>query len=124
MPSLPSKRILVVDDEPLIAQAIKMMLSYDGHQVETALSGEEGLSKFDPKLCDVVFTDFSMPGMKGDQLAAAIKARSPNTPVIMLTAFAPPQKPCSVDLILSKPFLLQSLRDALIQAFPAEGTRE
>jgi CheY-like chemotaxis protein len=120
MPPLPSKRILVVDDEPFVSEAIKMMLSHDGHQVETASSGEEALTKFDPARCDVVFTDFSMPGMKGDQLANAIKARSPKTPVIMLTAFPPSQKPRGIELILTKPFLLQSLRDGLIQVFSAQ----
>ena len=113
MPSLPAKRILVVDDEPFVSEAIKMMLSHDGHQVETALSGEEALRKFDPARCDVVFTDFSMPGMKGDQLAEAIKGRSPKTPVILLTAFPPQTKPEAIDLILTKPFVLDSLREGL-----------
>ena len=113
MPPLPAKRILVVDDEPFVCESIKMLLTYDGHEVETAPGAVEGLAKFDPAKIDVVFTDFSMPGMKGDLFAEAIKGRSPNTPVILLTAFPPPTKPEAVDLILTKPFVLDHLREGL-----------
>ena len=113
MPPLAPKSILVVDDEPFVCDAIKMLLSYDGHRVETAADGEEALKKWDAARFDVVFTDFSMPGMKGDELADAIKVRSPETPIIMLTAFPPSRQPASIELILTKPFMLDSLRDGL-----------
>jgi len=47
MPSLPPKRILVVDDEPFVCESIKMLLAHDGHEVETAQGGEEALAKYD-----------------------------------------------------------------------------
>ena len=117
MPALSPKHILVVDDEPFVCESIKMLLAYDGHQVETASGGTEALTRFDPEKIQIVFTDFAMPGMKGDELAQKIKARSPATPIILLTAFPPPTKPAAIDLVLTKPFMLQSLRDGLQKIF-------
>ena len=74
-------RILVVDDEPAVGDTVKMLLSMDGHEVETANSSQEALGKFESGRFDLVFTDFAMPGMNGHQLAAAIKAGAPDQPV-------------------------------------------
>ena len=108
----------MVDDEPLVCEAVKMMLVFDGHEVVTAGSGQEALDLFAPGRFDLVITDFSMPAMKGDQLAAAIKARAPAQPVVMITAYAEMLQATGklypgVDSIISKPFLLQNLRDAI-----------
>ena len=83
----------MVDDEPLVFESVAMLLAYDGHDVETAGSGEEALSKQSSAQFDVVITDFAMPGMKGDQLSAMLKQRAPSLPVILLTAFPPPTRP-------------------------------
>ena len=106
-------RILVVDDEPLVCESIKLLLAYDGHRVETAASGEEALARFDAGQFDLVFTDFSMPGMKGDELAASIKNRSPEKPVILLTAFPPSYRVPAIDLVITKPFYQSTLREAI-----------
>src|SRR5579859_6828014 len=87
-PAFPQRRILVVDDEPFVCDAVKMMLAFDGHTVETANSGKDALELLEKKKFDVVITDFAMPAMKGDELAAAIKARCPGQPVVMITAYA------------------------------------
>lgn len=106
-------RILVVDDEALICESIRLLLAYDGHRVETAGSGEEALRRFEAGEFDLVFTDFAMPGMKGDELAAAIKNRAPDKPVILLTAFPPAYKVAAIDLVITKPFYLSTLRDGI-----------
>src|SRR6266576_671357 len=87
-PASPQRRILVVDDEPFVCDAVKMMLAFDGHDVLTANNGKEALALFEKGKFDLVITDFAMPGMKGDELAVAIKARSPGQPVVMITAYA------------------------------------
>src|SRR5215467_7997406 len=117
-PASPPCRILVVDDEPFVCDALKMMLNFDGHTVETASNGKEALAMFENGKFDLVITDFAMPSMKGDELAAAIKARSPNQPVVMITAYAEmlqtgghPLK--GIDFVVSKPFLLENLREAI-----------
>jgi CheY-like chemotaxis protein len=115
MPKEPGKRILVVDDQADVCESIRMLLSYDGHLIETASGADQALAKFDGAKFDVVFTDFSMPGMKGDELALQIKKRSPATPVILLTAFPPALRPTAIDLVITKPFLLQNLRDGIAQ---------
>ena len=106
-------RILVVDDEALVCESIRMLLAYDGHRVETACSAEEALARFASGEFDLVFTDFSMPGMKGDELAAAIKQRAPGKPVILLTAFPPAYRVPAIDLVITKPFYLSTLREAI-----------
>lgn len=111
-----SRHILVVDDEPLVCDAVKMMLTFDGHVVDTARSGKEALEFFSPGKYDVVFTDMHMPPMNGDELAARIKAQSPGQPVIMITAFTEQLQnvpPAGVDFLIPKPFLLENLRQAL-----------
>jgi DNA-binding NtrC family response regulator len=114
----PVWRILVVDDEPAVCGAIKMMLEHDGHQVQTANNGREALSLLEEGRFDLVTTDFAMQGMKGDALAAAIKQRLPKQPVLMISAngaiaqsFGDPLP--GVDMVISKPFLMQDLFDAV-----------
>ena len=121
------KRILVVDDEPFVCDAVKMMLAFDGHDVVTANSGKEALGIFDKEKFDLVITDFAMPGMKGDELAAAIKTRSPKQPVVMITAYAEMLQSSGkslpgVDFVVSKPFLLEHLRDAIATVLPDVST--
>jgi CheY-like chemotaxis protein len=118
MAEIPAKRILVVDDEPFVCDAVKMMLAFDGHEVQTATNGKEALALFDNDKFDVVITDFAMPTMKGDELAAKIKARSPRQPVVMITAYAEMlygsgSQAAGVDHVISKPFLLENLREAI-----------
>src|SRR5206468_12229838 len=57
----PQRRILVVDDEPFVCDALKMMLTFDGHIVETASNGKEALAMFEVGKFDLIITDFAMP---------------------------------------------------------------
>ena len=116
-------RILVVDDEPAVCDAIKMMLKFDGHAVQTANGSKEALSLLEQGKFDLIITDYSMPGMKGDELAAVIKQRLPHQPIIMISAYAEMLKSSGnpltgVDFIISKPFLLADLREAIARVLP------
>jgi len=111
-------RLLVVDDEPAVREVVTEYLAADGHHVETATNGREGLEKFLAGRFDVVVTDQGMPEMSGDQLAAAIKRVAPNISVILLTGFgdimkAAGDQPVDVDTILTKPVTVSALRQAL-----------
>jgi CheY-like chemotaxis protein len=126
VPAIPQRRILVVDDEPFVCDAVKMMLVFDGHSVETATSGQDALAKFQRDKFDIVITDFSMPAMKGDELAATIKSIDPQQPVVMITAYAEMLQSSGnplrgVDFIISKPFLLENLREAVAKVSPVKG---
>lgn len=117
------RQILVVDDEPAICEAIKLMLEHDGHKVQTTDSGKEALSLLERGNFDVVFTDYFMPGMKGDTLAIVIKERRPNLPVVMITAhadvlMASGNPLTGVDFVIDKPFLLADLREAVARISP------
>jgi CheY-like chemotaxis protein len=116
-------RILVVDDEPAVGDAIKMMLKFDGHEVQTASGSKEALSLLEQGKFDLIITDYSMPGMKGDELAAVIKQRLPHQPIIMISAYAEMLKSSGnpltgVDFILSKPFFMADLREAVARVLP------
>lgn len=118
------RHILVVDDESFVRQSVHILLQGEGYLVEDAGSGAEALALFEPGKFDMIFTDYLMPGMKGDQLAAEIKQRAPEQPVVMLTAFVerfqsaePP--PGGVDSVIGKPFALDTLRTALARYAPA-----
>ena len=119
---------LAVDDEPMVLRVIKEYLAEDGHTVETAKDGQEGLVKFRGGNFDLVVTDWAMPGLSGDKLAAQIKQDSPSTPVIMLTGFgelirAKGEKIAGVDLLLNKPPTLSAMREAVAQAVVLMETR-
>ncbi|MFQ5883294.1 MAG: GAF domain-containing protein [Candidatus Methylomirabilales bacterium] len=111
-------RVLVVEDELPVRELVVAYLTEDGHAVETAPNGREGLEKFMAGWFDVVVTDQGMPEMAGDQLAATIKQLAPGKPVILLTGFgdlmiASGEMPAGVDIILSKPVTLTALRQTL-----------
>ena len=76
--------VLLVDDEPGVLYTLSEVLAERGHRVVTASSGAEALGKLDD--ADTVVTDLQMPGMTGLELIAAITARDPSLPVILLTA--------------------------------------
>jgi PAS domain S-box-containing protein len=111
-------QVLVVEDDATVREIEAEYLTRDGHAVETAASGAEGLKKFKSKRFDLVLSDQSMPEMNGDQLAGMIKSMSPHTPIILVTGFADTEegdntKPDCVDQILGKPFTHDALRRAV-----------
>lgn len=111
-------RVLLVEDKQEARQAIEAGLKKDGHRVELAVSGRDGIERFDPGAFDLVVTDYSMPEMNGYQLAQLIKALSPTTPIILLTGFGDEmkafyEKTQTVDLVLTKPAAPAELRAAI-----------
>jgi CheY-like chemotaxis protein len=115
------KKILVVDDEALVCEAIAMMLSFDGYEVVTAGSGKAALALFAPGKFDIVTTDYMMPEMNGAELALALKALVPGQPVIMITAHSDMLKSSAVpltgvDQVVNKPFQFTELRAAIQKA--------
>lgn len=118
-----AQRILVVDDEPIICDSIRRLLAADGHAVEMAVSGRAALDLFQKGRFDLIIVDYEMPGMNGDELAAAIKARNPHQRVVLITghaeSLASSGNPLTgVDLVIAKPFDLQELRNAVAKVLP------
>jgi CheY-like chemotaxis protein len=116
-------RILTIDDDPLILAALRVALECDDHIVISAEGGQAGIDAFRTAIQHgesyaVVITDLGMPTVDGRKVAAAIKAQSPDTPVILLTGWGQPlmalnDLPTNVDCVLGKPPRLQQMRAAL-----------
>jgi CheY-like chemotaxis protein len=108
--------VLVVDDEPLVCNALKFLLERFGFDTVLALSGVEALERFQQQEFHLVITDFAMPRMTGVDLAVAIKAKAPQQRVLMLTAYAErfwSEPVAAVDKILSKPISLPKLQEVI-----------
>jgi DNA-binding NtrC family response regulator len=82
---LPS-RILVIDDEPSVRDALRFALTELGHHVDSAKNGDEAKELLKGPPYDLVFTDLRLPDASGIDLLALIKSDSPNTEVIVMTA--------------------------------------
>jgi len=81
-------RILVVDDEERMASVVAMALGRAGWECETCRDGQEALRAIDARGADVVVTDWKMAGMDGMELLKRLRAKRPELPVILITAFA------------------------------------
>ncbi len=84
-------RILVVDDEESMCQYLSILLTKENYEVTTANAGVEALRLMEKQPFDVVMTDIQMPKMDGIQLLKGIKGIDPNTPVVVMTAYASEQ---------------------------------
>ena len=115
----------MIDDDPLVAQSLSHVLNHEGHTVTTADGGQAGIDAFaaantQARPFDVVMTDLGMPYVDGRAVAAAIKAMSPRTPVLLLTGWGQRLSteqtvPEHVDRLLSKPPKLAELSAALAE---------
>lgn len=80
-----AKRILLVDDEPLIIKGLKYSLEQDGYEIDSAADGEEAVNKFFAGNFDLILLDVMLPKMSGIEVCQRIRERS-YVPIIMLTA--------------------------------------
>jgi CheY-like chemotaxis protein len=81
------RKVLVVDDDPVVAKSFDRVLSGKGYAVINARDGEEALRKLKDEQYDVVFTDIRMPGMSGIDVARQVKAKQPWLPVVIVTGY-------------------------------------
>ena len=79
------KRILLVDDEPLILKGLKYTLEQEGYETESAMDGEEALAMFESGGFDLILLDVMLPKLDGIAVCQRIRERS-DVPIIMLTA--------------------------------------
>jgi len=84
----PLKRILVVDDEPMIVSLLSTILREKGWDVSEARSGTDGIDQLDRARFDVILTDLVMPGDSGIDLLRAAKEIHPDVEVILMTGYA------------------------------------
>jgi CheY-like chemotaxis protein len=80
--------ILIVDDEPEVADVLARSLQRQGHRTTVVHSGEEALASLTRLTPDAMFLDVSMPGMNGLDVMAEVKRLKPGLPVVIITGHA------------------------------------
>lgn len=123
------RRILVVDDDPLVCDCVVMLLVFAGYDVTAVYSGRAAIEAYRKAAFDLVFTDYTMPEMRGDHLATALKELCPQLPVVIVTGNAallaePDKLPPDVDFLIGKPFMLDDLRSAINRVCPAVDSEQ
>ncbi len=124
-------RILVIDDEQDIRVVLQQVLEREGHEVDVAAGGNEGLELLESNGADVVITDIIMPGIDGVATLGKIKENWPGLPVIVISgggnvapasyepgaiatnAYLASAERAGADCTLTKPFERKELLDAL-----------
>ena len=81
-------KVLIVDDAPDTVEIIKKLLVFEGYEVLTTSTGEEGVQKVEQEKPEIVLLDISLPGIDGNEALKRIRKVDPIVSVIMLTAFA------------------------------------
>ncbi|GAM11126.1 acetoacetate metabolism regulatory protein AtoC [Geobacter sp. OR-1] len=119
-------KILIIDDDPSLRRVLEYNLQEEGYHVFAAESGEDGLRLFSDEKPSLVITDMKMSGMDGMQVLKAVKEQSPETLVMIITAFG------AVDMAveamklgaydyITKPFNRDALRLTVAKALQFTG---
>ncbi len=103
-------KILVIDDEQSVADALRVILEDCGYLVSSAATGREGLALAQQHSFAVTITDYGLPDITGVDVIHAVLQANPHSSVILITANCAPEltaeaKACGVFEILKKPFL-------------------
>lgn len=109
------RKVLVVDDDPVIARSFDRVLSGKGYAVITARDGNEALRKLRDEKYDVVFTDIKMPGMSGIEVAERIKATQPWLPVVIVTGYGTDENEARAEAAGVSGFLRKPLSPEMIE---------
>jgi CheY-like chemotaxis protein len=115
-------RILLVDDEAIVRDSISEWLRNDAYEVDCASSGEEALNRIKEKQFDIAVVDLKMPGMDGIEVMKRVKQDSPNTLVIIITAYGTPENEAEAMKVgaseyLTKPFTPDKLEEAINEVY-------
>lgn len=121
-----TQHILVVDDEAGIRHLLQRVLLEEQFDVTTAATTFDALSKLQASSFDLAIVDLMLPDVDGLQLAEAIRALDPRTPVILITAYGSPALEVTashpaVFRYLHKPFSLDELLDLIDRCLPSSA---
>jgi DNA-binding response OmpR family regulator len=100
----------VVDDDPDIAEVLRMRLVHEGYEVTVAASGTEAVERMSDRPPDVLVVDINLPGIGGHQVAFTMREMFPRVPILMITASNDPRARetgafyAGVDAFIHKPF--------------------
>ena len=117
-------RILVVDDDPVVAKCIDRVLTAKGFAVINARNGEDALTKLRNETYDVVFTDIKMPGISGIEVAERIKASQPWLPVVIVTGYGSRENQSRAEAAGVSGFLNKPLSPEMIERSASKALEE
>lgn len=115
------RKLLVVDDDPVVGASFNRVLSGKGYIVVSAENGNDALARLQAEKFDAVFTDLRMPGMDGLQVAERVRAAQPWTPVVIVTGYGSPAsearaRAAGVSAFLHKPLSPEVIEDSAAMA--------
>ena len=117
---MPAK-ILVVDDEPGIATALAMVLTDEGHTVQTARHGAEAVALLTRRPVDLIVSDVMMPMVDGLTLVRHLRRRGDQTPVVLMSAAPHLVRALPGVQFVSKPFDLDEMLNVVAGALNPGG---
>ena len=108
-------KILIVEDEKNMREILKILLESEGYEVSTAKDGTEGMGWLDRDIFDLIITDIKMPGVDGLHILKKVQELSPETLVIMITAFGTTESAVEAMKLgaydyIHKPFKIEEIR--------------
>ncbi|WP_305043089.1 sigma-54-dependent transcriptional regulator [Geoalkalibacter sp.] len=115
------KRVLVIDDDPVIRRGLKQILEKAGYEAEIFASGHTAIEELRKTACDLLITDLKMPGMNGLEVLKTVSAMLPEVPIVLITGYSTVEtaveamKNGAVDYI-AKPFTPAELLEKVQQA--------
>ena len=118
------RKVLVVDDDPVVGKSFDRVLSGKGYAVITAGSAQEALNKLDAENYDVVFTEIKMPGMNGLEMAERVKQRRPWLPVVIVTGYGSPGNEARAEAAGVSGFLRKPLSPEMIEGSAEKALSE
>jgi len=118
------KKVLVVDDDPVVGRSFDRVLDGKGYAVIHAHDGEEALRKLASESYDVVFTDIRMPGMSGLDVAEQVKARQPWLPVVIVTGYGTEENEARAEAAGVAGFLRKPLSPEMIESSAEKALAE
>ena len=121
-------KILVVDDELSMREFLSILLEREGYEVTVAASADMALRTLESSLFDLVLSDVSMPGLSGIELLGRIKEKSPETAVLMLTAFSTADQAVEAMKLgaydyIGKPFKNEEIKQLVKNALEKQGLK-
>ena len=123
-----ARKILIVDDEPLIVKGLKYSLEQEGYEIDSAADGEEALAKFASGHFDLILLDVMLPKMDGIEVCQRVRERS-NIPIIMLTAKGEDMDKIlgfeyGADDYMTKPFNILEVKARIKSIFRRAGAQQ
>ncbi len=120
------RRLLVVDDEPIVGKRLHQVFTKIGFEIETYTDSATALVAIAERPFDVVVTDLKMEGIDGIEVLKRVRRQNPATQVIIITGYASPDtaelaQQEGVFAFLAKPFRLDELKQVIFRAIETQA---